>query len=529
VRCELALKTCVPQSRNQAGTGFLSATMTSDPQNSEVAREGKAFSAAATLRTGAMLLLFATAGVVETRRLSSLPALANSDIWWHLRTGIWMLENHGVPHSGLFSQSTDLPWSAPSWGYDVLLALGFRLLALRSIPVLLIVFRPMLALVTFLLGGGLRGRFWAAVALSALAQYILGGLQPGPNYCSVILLGVELHLLLESRSVAKRRTLLWLAPLFLVWANLDVQFVYGIALFGLFIVASLLQGFVSRFGGNGLPDAPAAFLKNAGLAAALSGIATLINPYGFHVYGVFWASTGGAASLYLPSFHAMGFRQPQDYALMLVTMGAFLALGLGRSRDAFKILLMIGSTALSFYAQRDAWVVALAAIAVIGEEIGAAAERTGASQKRWRFEALTACGLSAAVLALAVVLLIPRSQTVLLSKVAQSYPVAACDYIREHRLPQPLFNSYAWGGFVTWYLPEYPVAIDSRPGLYGDDFLVEYFKVANADVPYREFSAMNQAETLLFERSSLMGQALGSIAAFRVAYSDAVAVVLVKQ
>ncbi len=134
-------------------------------------------------RIGKMMLLFVSAAILEARNRSSLTAISNGDIWWHLRTEIWILQNHGVPHSGLFSQSPELPWSAASWGYDLLVAFGFRMLDLRSIPLLLMGFKTALAVVTFLLAGGLRGKFWPAVALSATAQYILGSVQPGPGYC----------------------------------------------------------------------------------------------------------------------------------------------------------------------------------------------------------------------------------------------------------------------------------------------------------------------------------------------------------
>src|SRR5450756_1625728 len=92
-------------------------------------------------RIGTMLLLFASAAVFEAKSLSSLSALSNGDIWWHLCTGIWMLQNHVVPHSGLFSQSPDLPWAASSWGYDLLAAFAFRMLDLRTIPILLMGFK----------------------------------------------------------------------------------------------------------------------------------------------------------------------------------------------------------------------------------------------------------------------------------------------------------------------------------------------------------------------------------------------------
>ena len=504
--------------------------MSSDPQKQSADRPNSRLSLFGTAAApiGTMLMLFAAAAVFEARNLSSLTALSNGDIWWHLSTGIWILQNHGVPHSGLFSQSSELPWTASSWGYDLLVAVGFRMLGLRSIPFLLMAFKLAFAVVTFLLAGGLRGSFWPAVALSATAQYILGSVQPGPGYCSVLFFAVELLLLNESRRRGIR-FLFWLPPLFLVWANLDIQFVFGILLLALFLATSFLQD-VGRRWGVDLPQKWAGVSpKNAGILAALCGIATLATHYYYHLYGVFFAGVTSAANRYFPGFRAMGFRQPQDYVLMLLTMGGFLALGMRRSRDPFQISLMIVCTMLSFRAQRDAWFAALAAIAVIGEAVGDTHITADADNGReWNRRVLIAGGLAVAVGMLTAALGIPRGHDALLAKVAQTYPVAACNYIREHHLPQPLFNSYDWGGFLTWYLQEYPVAIDGRNGLYDDDFVVQYFKAMNAEAPYQSYPAMANAGTLLLQRNSLMGQALSTLPAFRVAYSDSVAVVLIK-
>src|ERR1039458_7407280 len=220
-------------------------------------------------RIGTMVLLFASAAVFEAKNLSSLSALSNGDIWWHLRTGIWIIQNHSVPHSGLFSQSPELPWTASSWGYDLLVAFAFRMLELRFIPVLLMAFKSVLAVVTFLLAGGLRGRFWLAAALSATAQYILGSVQPGPGYCSMLFFGVELLVLNESRGTGSVRPLFWLPPLFLVWANLDIQFVYGIVLLVLWLTACFLETLGPR---SGADHAQAAISpRNAGIVATLCG------------------------------------------------------------------------------------------------------------------------------------------------------------------------------------------------------------------------------------------------------------------
>ena len=65
-------------------------------------------------------------------------------------------------------------------------------------------------MVTFLLAGGVRGRFWLAFALSAVAQYILGAIPPGPGYFSALLFGIGLLLLREARRSGSDFPLLFL-------------------------------------------------------------------------------------------------------------------------------------------------------------------------------------------------------------------------------------------------------------------------------------------------------------------------------
>lgn len=476
-----------------------------------------------TLHVAVILSLFTVAAVIEALHCSSLSSFSNADIWWHLRSGLWILHNHALPHSGLFSQSPDQPWIAVSWLYEVKLAVWYELLGLGSIPVFLMFFKAALAVVTFLLAGGTRGNFWPAVALSAVAQYIVGAVPPLPAYGSILLFGVALLLLFESRRSGRLRPLFWLPPIFLVWANLHIQFVYGVAVLLLFMLVLVFESVTST--------AKAATEKaglTAALIAALSLVATVITPYFYHPYGVFFSTAFSIANSYLPDFHAPRFHQSQDYLLLLLVMFAFFALGIRRSRDPFQIALLAGCALLSFRSQRDLWLVTLAAVAVIGN-VRASRESEGTSQPSLSNRSLLlAAALSIAILIVVAVLRIPRSADTLLTKAGQNYPVAACNYIREHRLPQPLFNAFEWGGFLTWYLPEYPVAIDGRTDLYGDDFVIEYSKVMNADAPYKEFPALAGAHTILLPHSAIMAEALSTVPGFKVAYSDNVATVLTK-
>lgn len=480
----------------------------------------------AKLRIPAVLLLFVSAALIEAFRLSSISALTNADIWWHLSSGLWMLQHRAFPHSGLFSQSPALPWIASNWAFDLLLALAYKLVGLRAIPILLMLFRAGLAVVTFFLAGGLRGKFWLAFVLSAIAQYVLGAIPPGPGYFSALLFGIELLLLLEARRTGSYRSLLWLPLLFLLWANLHVQFVYGVLLLVLFLSALAYERWFH------VPSEHRLDLGTVLKIAGISLVATLLTPYFYRPYGVFFATTFSSANQYLPEFRALGFRQPQDYLLLLLAMSAFLTLGLRRSRDIFQIALLAGCLGLSFYAQRDIWLVALASLAVIGEastNVWTSDVTSTGDALRWQREVWLAAAGSLAILTIVAFAYIPRTREALVVKTGGSYPVAACDYVREHRLPQPIFNAYEWGGFLAWYLPEYPVAIDGRTDLHGGDTVAEYSKVMNADVPYTEYPAVAGAQTILLPRNAIMAAGLSSVPLFKVAYSDDVAIVLTRK
>jgi len=79
-----------------------------------------------------------------------------------------------------------------------------------------------------------------------------------------------------------------------------------------------------------------------------------------------------------------------------------------------------------------------------------------------------------------------------------------------------------------WYLPEYPVAIDARRGLYAEDLESDYFKVMKVDAPYQTLPAMKEARTILLPKTNVLAGGLKDVAGFRVAFEDDVAIVLLQ-
>jgi len=469
----------------------------------------------------AVVFLLTFGAILECWKLSSL---TDPEIWGHLRAGTWMLENRTWPQSALFSQVTNTPWRDLNWGFDLLTAGAYRLLGLRAIPALLIVLRIGLAGVTFLLAGGWRN-FCPASVLSAAAQYILLPTGPTAMHVSLLFFGVELLLLMQSRESGDLRSLRPLPILFVVWANLDTGFVYGITLFLLFVKVVFLEHWSDARGLRWLDQPKRQIpLKPVSLTLCVSLIVSLANPYSWHPYVSFFQNEFSPVNHHLPGYNAMSFRQPQDYLLMLLGMSAFLALGLRRSRNLFQIAVLVGTATLAFCARRENGLLALASVAIIGHAIlQSRAGETGVATWTWRSLIPFAVALVVAFAVFAV--RIPKDHAALLTRVARTLPVRAADFFRQNPQPPPLFNTYLWGGFLSWYLPEYPVAIDARRGLYPDGAELDYFKAMNAEIPYRSFPPMNNGRTFLLEKGGTMGEAFRAVAGFRVIYEDDISIV----
>ena len=462
----------------------------------------------------------------------SLSALGGLEVWSHLRTGIWILQNHTVPQNGLFSQYHDLPWMAHSWGFDVLLAAIYKLMGLRALPLLLMVFRAALALVFFLLARGSRQNFWPAVLLAAFAQYVIPGLQLQPALCSVLLYAIELGLLFHARRTGSVRPLLWLPLLFAIWANVDTQFIYGLLVLALLLAVLVAEEICRRLGVLWLSQqAPPIPLGMAAMLTSASLLATVLTPYTYHGYEAALKNFGPSVLVaYLPELNAVGFRRPQEYALLLLAMMAFFSLGRRHAGDLFQLVLMIASAVLSFPAHLHSWLVGVAAVAVIGDALTSKQmehEQEGAHL--WSVQNLVTAGLVLLVLVVAVIGRIPSSREALLARVGRTLPVRACDYIRENHLSGPLFNAYEWGSFLTWYLPEHDVVIDARNDLYGDEINLRYFKLTHAEIPLSRDVSFVYARTILLPRTSPMAVALSATPRFKVVYQDDLATVLVPQ
>ena len=475
--------------------------------------------------------------VMPIQQLRSFTAVADPDIWWHMRVGRWILEHHSFPHNGLFSSTgATHTWAAYSWGFDVIVALLNMLLGLKGLAIFVILFQVTLVLVFFLAMRILSGGFWWAWLLSAVAIWAmdLNRVDVGrPVAFSILFFTIEIALILWAQEIGRVKYLYWLPLLFLVWANFHIQFVYGLLLPALLGAVATVERWVAQRWAPGKADAGDAWPFRpltlwAIFAACLAG--TLVNPYTVGLYRVIFDYTRSTfAYTVILEFQSLNFREIPHYIQLLLVAGAFFALG-RRKIDAYKLALLIIASMVGFRSVRDSWFVCITAAAIIASSVRK-------SEAQEAHAVAPALGLSALqlgrILAGAAVVISLSAldnhfgERALFQTVHEAYPVEAVAFIQEHHFSGPLYNNFNWGGFLIGNLPDYPVAIDGRTDLYGEDSLRQAYSTLMA-LRWSEDQALNRANLVLLPSTVPLSRVLERSPQFRLVYSDRIAMVFVR-
>jgi hypothetical protein len=475
--------------------------------------------------------------VMPIQQLRSFTAVADPDIWWHMRVGRWILEHHSFPHNGLFSSTgATHTWAAYSWGFEVIVALLNMLLGLKGLAIFVILFQVTLVLVFFLAMRILSGGFWWAWLLSAVAIWAmdLNRVDVGrPVAFSILFFTIEIALILWAQEIGRVKYLYWLPLLFLVWANFHIQFVYGLLLPALLGAVATVERWVAQRWAPGKADAGDAWPFRpltlwAIFAACLAG--TLVNPYTVGLYRVIFDYTRSTfAYTVILEFQSLNFREIPHYIQLLLVAGAFFALG-RRKIDAYKLALLIIASMVGFRSVRDSWFVCITAAAIIASSVRK-------SEAQEAHAVAPALGLSALqlgrILAGAAVVISLSAldnhfgERALFQTVHEAYPVEAVAFIQEHHFSGPLYNNFNWGGFLIGNLPDYPVAIDGRTDLYGEDSLRQAYSTLMA-LRWSEDQALNRANLVLLPSTVPLSRVLERSPQFRLVYSDRIAMVFVR-
>lgn len=468
-------------------------------------------------------------GAVAWRAFELKFCVLDLDIWWHLKVGDWIQQNRAFPHTGIFSRTAaNRPWVAYSWGYEVLLSRAYHWFDLVGVGVFGTLLTVAVAYSVYWMIRHLSGRFWfACVVAVATCSAFLYNLMPRPVFLSMVLFTIVLTLILEANRSGRVQLLYWLPLIFVLWANIHIQFLYGLFLVGLLLGVNVIQR-LTAYLGNGRDLLVPSTLPTERLAAIFVAcvLATCIGPYSYHLYKVIYNySQAQMPYSMIRELQPINFRFYSHYMQLLVTGAGFFAVGWRKKIDLFKLVLLTVAAVVAYRTMRDSWFICISAAACIADFPAPEAEF---HRRETLYEKV---GL-AVVVALLMVLFARNTdfnQNGLDAAMSSQFPVKAVNFLRQNPQPGPLYNSFDWGGFLIWYMPNYRVAIDGRNDLYGDDLDRLFFNTQNGDESYITNPYLNEAGLILLQKSIPLAHILTSDPRFELIYQDQIAIVFARR
>ncbi len=479
------------------------------------------------------------ARLVVTLALAGIFAMAarpsvDTDTWWHLRAGAWMVEHRQILTHDEFSLTRQgQPWINHSWLsqlplYALWTAFGYAGLNLATAALVTAAF----ALVYLQCNGNPYLRAFTLV-LAAAASHIYWSARP--QLVSFFLAAVFAYILHLYRWRGVNR--LWLLPLLMLfWVNLHGGFAIGFLLLLITLAGQMLSRLLGQreagvVGWSGI-------MALGGITLACATVVGL-NPYGaaLYLYPLRTVSIG-ALQDFIQEWQSPNFHLREMQLFIWLWLGVLAALGLSRRRaDLTDLALLGGFTYLALLAARNIPIAALLAAPIITRH--AAAGLTSLWASRPRLAALLdpppttrpIPALNWALLGLVgLAVLIKAADASLVSTnerfLRSRAPLEAAQFLQTARPAGPLFNSYNWGGYLVWKLyPEYLVFVDGRTDLYDDALLHEYLRAATGLPGYEDILNAHGLNLVLIEAHSFLDEHLRVNPRWGLIYEDDVAVI----
>jgi tetratricopeptide (TPR) repeat protein len=205
--------------------------------------------------------------------------MADSDVWWHISGGRWILEHGRVPDLDPFTfGSQNCRWVDIHWAFEVLVAILFRQGGVAA----LVLLAASAGCLAFLTAATARHGSWP-IALTVLlwtpALILMSWrFDPRPEIFSLLFLAVYLAILWR---VDRRPALMWYLPFVQVlWVNMQGLFILGPVVLAFFLVHRGVACLRQRLTGTSECENNRHWWGHIAGASLAVGAACFLNPYG---------------------------------------------------------------------------------------------------------------------------------------------------------------------------------------------------------------------------------------------------------
>ncbi|MBL8154305.1 MAG: hypothetical protein JNM70_08990 [Anaerolineae bacterium] len=477
-----------------------------------------------TIERSAILILFGLLFALATR----VPI--DTDTWWHLRAGEYTL-TQGMIHTDPFSfTKAGAAWTNHSWLSQVVMTFAWQLGGNFGLAIYTSVLATVGMVFVYQMSSGSAYLRAFAIVLGAATAAVFWS--PRPQMFSFALSAALLYVLVRFRR--EERDWLWgIPPLMAVWGNLHAGFSIGfILLFGT-IAGKTIQRILN-------PTAPQtlswAKIRKLVLVTVVSIAALVINPYGLQMLSVpFQTVSIGALQDFIQEWNSPNFHERQVWPFVALLLGLLGAAGASRKRLSWTDFILAAGTAfMALLAGRNIAVFAVVATPILTVHLDDVLAERGWTVRPVQRVTARMARLNAILVAvvllgcLAKVVLVLDAETVEEGQ-REFLPVQVAEYLKAANPPGLMFNSYNWGGYLMFALPDRLVFIDGRTDLYGDAFISqEYFEAARGSSGWEAILDRYDIWLVVVEAESGLARVLRDQSGWTLDYEDDLAVVFTR-
>lgn len=456
--------------------------------------------------------------------------VTDPDVWWHLRTGQLIIQNHKLFLADPYSFTrAGWPWVDHEWLSQILI---FGLYKAAGWGGLITGFAAIITSTFLTLFLRCPGRPYVAGAVmvwGAIASVPSWGVRP--QMFTLLLACIFLFILEQSY---QRPKLLWcVLPLMLLWVNLHAAYAVGIVLLAVFLLGDALD----RACGNDQAAQSAARFRTLALVLVACIAIIPLNPYGAALYRYPLETLHSRTMLaYIGEWASPDFHQARYLPLLFMMLATILLAALSPRRLRARELLLL---AVTMYAAlrsvRHIPIYVLVAVPLLSALVHAQLREAGMAELLDRPLPLTKSKSMINLALLAGFLMFTASHVRYVIRrqaeaEAREFPAAAVTFLMSRRPPAPMMNHYNWGGYFIWKVyPEYKVYIDGRADIYGDSFMDEF-----ASAYYVKGESWRTAldkwglQTVALPPDAPLITALAALPGWKRVFSDRQAVVLTR-
>jgi hypothetical protein len=454
---------------------------------------------------------------------------ADTDMYWHLRTGQWIVQTRSVPLSDPFSWTAlGTPWADVHWLSQIMLYLTYAAAGYAGLSLLV----AGLVVVAFVfVWKQMEGSPFLRAFIVVLAAAVAGAVwTPRSQMATFVLTPLVAYLIYLYKW--KQIDWVWLIPIvFVAWVNLHGGYISGFMMLGA-VLAGEIANRVLGFTGPEVLNWKR--WRKLLIITLISGAVLLINPYTTQaVLLPFKTVNIGVLQDFIqewaaPNFHEL-FQQPMLWMLLLTLVVIGWS---GRRLDATDAALLVLFAYITFLARRNMGLFALICAPVLSRHAAALIGRYRFGQRRLSNgnPMVNAIILTVIIMATALKILLPLAPATRLEAEQKILPVGAAGWIAAQQPAGKMFNSYNWGGYLLWRLwPTYPVYADGRTDVYPNAFLQEYLQIVAGQLDAPTMFDERGIRTVIIEAESPLVKQLTRSGQWREAYRDEIAAVLTRE